>query len=63
VRRKRIQELRELRDELDEWIDRLSLLLVSCERDENCALTEREIAIETEREKALEELAAVKVSY
>ena len=38
IRRKRIQELRELRDELDEWIDRLSLLLVSCERDENCVL-------------------------
>jgi HAD superfamily 5'-nucleotidase-like hydrolase len=63
VRRKRIQELRELRDELDEWIDRLSLLLVSCERDENCALSEREIAIESEREKALEELGAVKAAF
>jgi len=63
VRRKRIQELRELRDELDEWIDRLSLLLVSCERDKNCALTDREIAIETEREKALEELNAVKSAF
>jgi len=63
VRRKRIQELRELRDELDEWIDRLSLLLVSCERDENCAMSEREIAIESEREKAQEELAAVKAAF
>lgn len=63
VRRKRIQELRELRDELDEWIDRLSLLLVSCERDENCALTDREVAIETEREKAVEELNAVKTAF
>jgi hypothetical protein len=46
-----------------QWIDRLSLLLVSCERDENCALTDREIAIETEREKALEELKAVKLAF
>jgi len=36
---------------------------VSCERDSNCAFTDREIAIETEREKALEELISVKTAF
>jgi hypothetical protein len=50
ARYKRIEELRELRDELDEWVDRLSLLLVSCDNDRECKFTDR-------REQMLEELA------
>ncbi|EKX41962.1 hypothetical protein GUITHDRAFT_112094 [Guillardia theta CCMP2712] len=63
VRSKRIQELRELRDELDEWVDRLSLLLVSCDEDEACALTDRRESIASELEKAKEEIRTVKTVY
>jgi len=63
IRSKRIQELRELRDELDEWVDRLSLLLVSCDEDEACALTERRESIASELAKAKEEIRTVKAVY
>ncbi len=53
ARYKRIEELRELRDELDEWVDRLSLLLISCDNDEKCKFTAR-------RGQMLEELAKAK---
>jgi len=63
VRGKRIADLRELRDELDEWVDRLSLLLVSCQNDEACSLTAKVDQIEEELTKAQQELKAVTVAF
>jgi len=63
MRVKRIEELRELRDELDEWGDRLALLLVDCNNDDNCAVSSKGEQIEAELRKAREELQEVTKAF
>lgn len=64
VRWRRISELRELRDELDEWVDRLSLMLSACDADgAGCSLTPKRDQIADELAKAAGELAAVKGAF
>lgn len=52
---KRIEELREWRNELDDLVDRLSLLLISCENEEECSLYDKRDEMFAELEKAKEE--------
>jgi len=63
IRHRRIEELGELRNELDEWVDRLSLLIVSCSNEEECAVYDKIDEMRAELSKAREELKAVKESY
>eukprot|EP00283_Hemiselmis_rufescens_P003923 CAMPEP_0173435748 /NCGR_PEP_ID=MMETSP1357-20121228/15566_1 /TAXON_ID=77926 /ORGANISM="Hemiselmis rufescens, Strain PCC563" /LENGTH=560 /DNA_ID=CAMNT_0014400767 /DNA_START=257 /DNA_END=1939 /DNA_ORIENTATION=+ len=63
VRHRRIEELAEMRHELDEWVDRLSLLIVSCNNKEECVVFDRIDEIEAELAKAREELQTVKNLY
>ena len=63
VRWRRIAELRELRDQLDEWVDRLSLMLSACETDAGCALTPKRAQMAEELKKAVGEQAAVKSAF
>eukprot|EP00291_Cryptomonas_curvata_P019243 CAMPEP_0172161178 /NCGR_PEP_ID=MMETSP1050-20130122/5978_1 /TAXON_ID=233186 /ORGANISM="Cryptomonas curvata, Strain CCAP979/52" /LENGTH=507 /DNA_ID=CAMNT_0012831041 /DNA_START=364 /DNA_END=1887 /DNA_ORIENTATION=- len=64
VRWRRITELRELRDELDEWVDRLSLMQSACDADgDGCSLTPKRAQIAEELAKASGELTAVKSAF
>jgi HAD superfamily 5'-nucleotidase-like hydrolase len=64
VLRRRVMDVRELRDELDEWVDRLSMLLVSCDNDETKGdLTARRDSIEKELLKAQSELLNIKHAF
>jgi len=63
AKHKRIEELRELTNELDEWVDRLSLLIISCENEEECQLYNKKGEMQEELEKAIQEQKAVKLAF